>query len=343
MDTITDLLIKEFHQWNNRKVINIQELQEAENFYSQGEEYLIEEQFYQCDDDDEKLDHLLMLKAILPFANFVLTHPLLEKFSKTILNAEEHFEPDGPPISGVTVQFFYYWLLFDMRVTENDGSIASIYLKFHENALETSHDIIKLIKMFINSRLGIYKVTKKTNYEIYLKELITDKIVTTSSHYCREAQIDEIWLARLVPSLYDYNTYIVTMTPYILVRNTEFEWLQFFERQGITKETLDEEKLAKLMKNGKKFDYWLDYVFYAYLDDDIDKIYLQGIPDIVSSFPDEFDRYEGYDECDDDYDDDDDDDDHDYDDDDDHDYDDDDDDDDDYDDDDDDDDDDDYY
>jgi hypothetical protein len=61
---------------------------------------------------------------------------------------------------------------------------------------------------------------------------------------------------------------------------TKQHWLDFFERQKITSDNLDE-----FMKYGPETTYWNEYVFFAYSNFDDGVVFISGIPDKLSSLP----------------------------------------------------------
>ena len=84
--------------------------------------------------------------------------------------------------------------------------------------------------------------------------------------------------------MYDYH--ITLTTPYVIIKYSEKDWLDFFQRQGIRKGGLGfEDTYYDFMKYNADFKYWHNYIMDGYVNYRSNCIYLTGIPDIKGSKP----------------------------------------------------------
>ena len=85
-------------------------------------------------------------------------------------------------------------------------------------------------------------------------------------------------------SVFDYHVCITT--PYFLVGHTKVDWVDFYRRNQIVQGAVGcEYRLNQFMKFGKKKRYWAEYVFYAYMNHETDRIFLAGTPDRLETQP----------------------------------------------------------
>lgn len=126
---------------------------------------------------------------------------------------------------------------------------------------------------------------------VLLKDIITGETHTCFSTSKYLGTKNQIWYARLLPNLDGvYNYKIVMTTPYLITNYTEKDWLAFFERQGIQKNTMQaEKKYIDFMKYNKHHKYWHEYIMDGYSNYAYNVIFLTGIPDLAGTKPHELD------------------------------------------------------
>lgn len=206
-------------------------------------------------------------------------YEMLEKF-------DLEFMPSYPPMSPITGSYFSYYCLSDFRFGEQNETMSTI---FKDIGLELKYDqlFIKAIDNLIHSSMKFYKHLGVKGDLVELMDIITgDKhlCVSTSKYF---GNPNEIWFVRIVPNLdeqYDYQ--IILNTPYVIVKQNEGDWIEYFERQGIKKNELGvERKIINLMKYNPDPKYWHNYIMDGYLNYKSNCIFLTGIPDIKGSKP----------------------------------------------------------
>jgi hypothetical protein len=77
--------------------------------------------------------------------------------------------------------------------------------------------------------------------------------------------------------------HVVFTTPYILVHPQLADWLAYFRRTFPATAGFDD--YERHMKYGPTSEYWNDFVFEAYVNHQMEAIYLAGLPDIPESRP----------------------------------------------------------
>jgi len=147
--------------------------------------------------------------------------------------------------------------------------------------------ILKGLANLNASCMRFYQHLGFDNNLIVLKDLLTDKTYSCVSTSRYKGSKNQIWFVRIVPNLDEVYDYHLTLTtPYIILNYSEKDWLDFFQRQGIRKEEVaDEKKYISFLKYHKDFRFWHDYVMDAYVNFESNCIFLTGIPDIKGSKP----------------------------------------------------------
>ena len=205
---------------------------------------------------------------------------------------EDEYMPSFPPSSPLTGSYFTYWAFCDLQFGKEKETIGTL---FSDIGAEFNFDeiVMKALTNLNASSMRFYRHVGFDDDLIILKDLLTDKkfsCICTSSY---QGVKDEIWYIRIVPNLdkvYDYH--ITLTTPYVIIKYSEKDWLNFFERQEIRKGSLGfEEKYYHFMKYNADFKYWHDYIMDAYVNYKSNCIYLTGIPDIKGSKPHELEEF----------------------------------------------------
>ena len=146
--------------------------------------------------------------------------------------------------------------------------------------------MLEVIKLFQESRMGIYLHSGKAGSKVVLKELFSGEENTCYVGSGYPGKKGELWFARMLPSyknLFDYN--VIFTTPYILTNHSK-DWLAYIDRMLPKIGIPDKQKaIDQLMKYGLEANYWNEYIFLAYHHSQHDAIFLSGIPDIKKSLP----------------------------------------------------------
>ncbi len=222
--------------------------------------------------------------------------PMLDKLADKYAIASDEYMPSGPPMSPLTGSYFTCWGAFDLCTSgakkETLCTIATDFCKF----INADHGQIEVFEEMQNSRMGIYRHDGVSGKYINFHELVTNKKIKAISSSGYMGQKGEIWLARILPPLFNsYDYHVVFTTPYILgklgnsnsfVPLVETDWLSFFERNLGKMGIQDLNAFYQaLMKYGLSPNYWNEYIFLSYRNHRNDMILLEGFPDIPSSLP----------------------------------------------------------
>lgn len=210
--------------------------------------------------------------------------------------AEEEYLPSGPPMSPLTMSYFFCWAVFDSHVgpeKETFGTVAIDLCRW----LQTEPSLVRLFECMQESRMGLYRHEGAVGDHVLLREFVTG-----TQHRCvvpagYRGRPGEIWFARVLREPFEtarLGYSVVFTTPYVLCREREGrfvfadpqEWEAFFARtisgMGIT---AADQAYSQLMKYGLSANYWNEYVFEAYVNHQQDMILLAGLPDVPLSRP----------------------------------------------------------
>lgn len=135
--------------------------------------------------------------------------------------------------------------------------------------------------------MGIYVHQGTDGDAVVLRELVTDavcRVIVPSGYRGLEG---ELWYARVLPpALPGIAEHVVFTMPYLLVQPGEREWQAYFWRT--LPEAPQGDRIARYerhMKYGPARDYWNDFVFEAYVNHQMEVIFLAGLPDEAESRP----------------------------------------------------------
>jgi hypothetical protein len=241
--------------------------------------------------NNEEIDpsHKIYIQTQNILSYFAEEFSVLDEFVEyydTVEILDREFMPSYPPMSPIIGSYFTYCCFCDFRFGNRKETICTI---FKDLALEFKYDELstKATDNLSRSSMKFYKHLGVKDGLVELIDILTGEkfiCVCTAKYF---GNPDEIWFARLVPNLdthYDYQ--IILNTPYVVLKQNENDWLEYFKRQGLNKnESGIEDKMLNLMKNNPNPRYWHDYIMDAYLDYLPNCIYLTGMPDIKGSKP----------------------------------------------------------
>jgi hypothetical protein len=221
----------------------------------------------------------------------------LWEYSAIVGQAEDEYLPDGPPLSPLTRSYFTTWSFFDAAFGQDRETIGTCLLDIGPD-LGISPDYLKVIRLFQQSRMGIYEHRGVMEGRVRLQELISGR-----SHTCLVpagylGRAGELWYARVLPPFTDAGDSVVFTTPYHLIAPGKEEWAAFLHRTmartglPIRQQTADETgqadrypALEALMKYGLHPNYWHEFIFLAYYNHRHDVVFLTGLPDVPDSLP----------------------------------------------------------
>lgn len=258
---IIALELKELFE--NKKLINIQDLQEAEKIFetissSEAKNGKIEDLIEEAEPSFSAYMHMT---AFLIFIGTLISfHPALKKYNRKLAQLQKKYISDSFPLSSVTESYFIFWKLFDFKPEEYEGSMADLCLELSDVFGGYPPELEELIHKASSSRMGLYVHMGAENGIIKLREIVTNAVIDTTCSTDYQGVEGEIWFVRILPPVASAASIIVT-TPYIICDATEEDWKCFFKRRKISEDHFDyEEKLHHFMKYGPKADYWLKYI-----------------------------------------------------------------------------------
>ncbi|MDA2923940.1 SEC-C domain-containing protein [Acidobacteria bacterium AH-259-L09] len=287
MGAISSKLKKRFSQLQNRKIVKISEMSNAKKMSAEAQKTINTfDELIAKGYDPVHAVYVNTQNLLSLFAEQFSVLPEMEIFHDIMEKAEDMYCPSGPPMSPLTGSYYTLWAFSDFRFGKDKESITSCFIDLA--------DIIRFSPMnkeaailLDQSRMGLYEHSGIDGKLIVLKELLTKKVhkcLCPSGYHGRKG---ELWYVRLADTPMANLAYsIVLTTPYILVEMPKIAWIDYFERNLITTTTVGmENRLHRLMKFGKSWNYWNEYVFQAYVNHRSDVIYLTGIPDLPKTLP----------------------------------------------------------
>ncbi len=219
------------------------------------------------------------------FAEQVSPLPPLHEWHEFMERNEELYMPSGPPMSPLTGSYFGFWTLCDVTIGKDRETIGTIMVAL-ANRIGLDPLQLEIAKNLSASRMGIYEVRSVSGDVHELAELITEKVIKAKMISGYVGKPGDLIYIRLAPPISVFDYHVCITTPYILLGHTKIEWVAFFKRNQIVQGTVGcDYRLNQFMKNGKKARYWSEYVFYAYMNHEADRIFLAGMPDRLETQP----------------------------------------------------------
>ena len=215
-------------------------------------------------------EHLTGYKEMAPFAAI-------------ISKAEHLYMPGGAPLSPLTTSYFTCWSFFDACVGAANETIGGTLLEFCA-AFDIGNELSRLIRLMLESRMGLYINKGREGHLLVIEELVTGTICKAIVPASDFGEKGELWYVRVLPPPFPgESAHVVFTTPYIVMQPGLREWLAYFNRiLSPQSRTAD---YGHHMKYGPTRAYWNDFVFEAYVNHKVGGIYLAGLPDIPSSRP----------------------------------------------------------
>jgi hypothetical protein len=222
--------------------------------------------------------------------------PMCAALTDAYAAAEDEYLPSGPPMSPLTVSYFFCWAVFDSAVGQKKETFGTVAIDLCRR-LGVERSLVRLFECLQDSRMGLFTHEGMAGGQVLLREFVTGKqhrCVVPSGYGGRPG---EIWFARVLPPPFEkmqVEDSLVFTTPYVLCREEggrfffadPKEWGAFLER-AIFKTGIPEsdQAYAHLLKYGLSRNYWNDFVFEAYVNHQQDMILLAGLPDVELSRP----------------------------------------------------------
>jgi hypothetical protein len=219
------------------------------------------------------------------------------EYAAVVGQAEDEYMPDGPPMSPLTRSYFTTWAFFDAAFGQDRETIGTCLLDVGPD-LGISPDYLEVIRLFQQSRMGVYEHLGVVKGSAKLRELISGQSQTCVVPAGYMGRAGELWYARILPPLTDTGDSVVFTTPYNLIAPGKEEWTAFLYRtmakialpmgQTATGKTARAGRypaLEALMKYGLHSNYWHEFVCLAYHSHRYDVIFLTGLPDVPESLP----------------------------------------------------------
>ncbi len=220
------------------------------------------------------------------FAECVSVLPELKSYYKTVGNAEEEYMPDGPPMSPLTRSYFTTWAFFDFRFGGDHETIGTCLCDLG-GQLGLHPGMVEAVRLYHDSRMGIYEHCGTTGGQIHLEELVTGRKLSCICPAGYMGKPGELWYVRLCPPLADVAAYhVIATTPYILTQASRTDWTAYLNRAMLSLGTQDDGKqLHELLKHGPWTHHWNEFIFQGFHHAQRDAIFLAGIPDVKGSLP----------------------------------------------------------
>lgn len=220
------------------------------------------------------------------FAEQVSTLPELTPYYDLAIKAEDEYMPSGPPMSPLTGSYFTTWAFFDLRFGPDQETIGSCLLDLSE-LLEMDPLLIRALRGYHESRMGIYQARGSRGGRTLLKEVLTNRehqCLITSGYNAKQGDLLFMRLCPPLPDLGDYH--VAVTTPYLLLNFSARDWSAYLRRALVEKAVEDRRAaLHEFLKFGPSPFFWPEYLFLAYVNYETDVIYLRGLPDVKGSLP----------------------------------------------------------
>lgn len=283
--TISSKIRNRFIRLSKRKVIPIGELAETRRLSSEMSANVMTYDRL-GDYDPAHAVYIVCQNLVSVFAEHLSTFPEMKAYCKLAGRAEDLYIPQGPPISPLTGSYFTLWAFFDLTFGGFRETIGTCFLDL-AGLLGVDDHLIGAAGFFQSSRMGIYEHYGKKAGLIELREMLTGKSFSCICPAGYSGRKRELWYVRILPSPIDGISHSVIMTtPYVLIGHSQKEWIDFFERHGISRsDPKIDEKLHTFMKHGESVHFWNEFIFEGYFNHRRDVIFLEGIPDLPETLP----------------------------------------------------------
>ena len=204
--------------------------------------------------------------------------------------AEDEYMPAGPPMSPLTVSYFWMWALFDVRFGSSRETMGSCILRIAPE-FDSPSWLTDTVGLMQRSRMGFYVHCGSEGDGVLLREVGTGEVVSCAVPAGYAGSEGEIWFVRVLPPPHPLcRRHIVFNTPYVIRDWPEEAFVDYLERElarmkSRKRPPRTDDPHGYLMKYGPEPNHWNEFIFSAYTGHRHEAIFLTGIPDIRESLP----------------------------------------------------------
>ncbi len=219
-------------------------------------------------------------------AEQLLELPEMKAFAKIIGEAQEEYMPSWPPMSPISSSYFWCWSNFDAAANAHRETLGSVTLRIAAE-FGVHPKMLALMKTFIDSRMGVYRVEGRGESQVQLSDLVTNDKCSAICESGYAGNVGELWFARVLPPpLPGQSDHVVFTSPYVLIAPDATGWTQYFDRIAMKDPRRPRiDALERHLKWGTSKRYWTEFVFEGYVNHRPGAIYLEGLPDVPESRP----------------------------------------------------------
>ncbi len=133
-------------------------------------------------------------------SEFLSELPLFKGYYDKVAYAEDEYLPSGPPMSPLTGSYFTTWAFFDVQFGKDNETLGSCILDVSKE-LKLSSDMVEVIRLFQDSRMGIYSHCGRDDHNVVLKEIVSNEEFSCHVGSGYSGKKGELWFVRRVPPL----------------------------------------------------------------------------------------------------------------------------------------------
>ncbi len=220
------------------------------------------------------------------FAESVSTLDEFDAYYDIVSSAEDTYMPGGPPFSPLTVSYFTTWAMFDVRFGPDQETIGTCLLDVAD-LMGMDAFTLETVRLFHESRMGIYEHCGRVASQVRLRELITDDVFKCHVAAGSLGKKGDLWYVRRFPPLGDlFNYHLVFTTPYVLTETSPSDWMAYLNKSILETGRIDRHAtLHDVLKYGREPQFWSEFIFLGYHHHRPDAIFLAGLPDVKGSLP----------------------------------------------------------
>ncbi len=211
-------------------------------------------------------------------------------FVRIVGEAEDEYMPAGPPMSPLTVSYFWMWALFDVQFGSSRETMGSCILRIAPE-FDCPSWLIDTVGLMQRSRMGFYVHCGSEGEGVLLREVGTRETVSCAVPAGYAGSEGQVWFVRVLPPPHQLcRQHIVFTTPYVIRDYPEEAFVDYLERERARmmaqkRPPRTDDLHDHLMKYGPEPNHWNEYILCAYTGHRHEAIFLTGIPDIRESLP----------------------------------------------------------